>query len=59
MNKEIKTDSPAFKFALALSKSLGPFSSNPKIDEAYRSLRLLGLSREETINAIQEKLNNL
>ena len=44
--------SPAFKACMQAMEHLGPFSSDPKIDRAYRALRLTGLSQEDTIDLI-------
>lgn len=58
-SNNIKTliNSPAFKEMLNITESLGPFHTNPKIDELYRTLRILGFSEEQTKKFINSKIN--
>jgi hypothetical protein len=50
------TQSPAFRAALSITKELGPFSNNPKIDEAYRTLRLMGVPANEAVTLINDEI---
>lgn len=52
----METHSPAFRAALRLTESFGPFSQNPKIDEAYRTLRLMGISPKEAKEMIEKEI---
>jgi hypothetical protein len=55
----MKINSPLFKEILQLTEHLGPFHSNPQIDKAYRTLRLLGVSEENTKKMINDKVKGV
>lgn len=52
------TESPAFRAAHRVMMGMGPFSDNPKFDETYVSLRLLGLDPDLAAQAIWEELKS-
>lgn len=53
------TKTPAFRTMVRLMESCGPFHPNPKINELYISLRILGFSEENTKKAINKKVREL
>jgi len=57
MNLEKTINSSAFQSCLQTTEHLMPFSSNPKIDEAYRTLRLLGFPAKESGEMINNEIN--
>lgn len=38
------------------TEHLGPFHKNPKIDEVYRTLRVMGATRDEAIKMIKSEI---
>lgn len=51
------TKSPAFRACISVLESMGPFSSNPKVNEAYMTIRLLGVPEEEAKEMIEDEIN--
>lgn len=49
-------ESPAFRTIHRTMMGMGPFSSNPKVDEAYVTLRLMGLTPDESWQVIWEEM---
>lgn len=55
---EEKINSPEFVAALSALESVGPIVlGNPRMDKAYKTLRLLGLSKEETVEMLNKEVN--
>lgn len=58
VKEEDVTQSYAFKMCLNILDVIGPIvSTNKTIDDAYKSLRLLGFSSEVSKNMIEEAVN--
>lgn len=49
-------ESPAFRIARRMMMDMGPFSTNPKVDETYVTLRLMGLTSDQAWQAIWEEM---
>jgi len=56
MNIETMINSPAFDSVMNATEHLGPFHPNPKIDKAYKTLRLLGFPEIRARELIEDEL---
>jgi len=56
MNIETIINSPAFDSIINATEHLGPFYSNPKIDKAYKTLRVLGFPEIKAKELIEDEL---